>query len=95
MRLFISYGHDIAPRAYRLARGLATQGHEIWIDSERLRQDHADWRRALAEALHHCEWTVGLMTRHVRDWLGNAIVLGPAVALMREPTISIHARNRA
>jgi hypothetical protein len=63
VKLFISYGHDANQDFVRTVKAdLERHGHACWIDSERI-HDQADWRRSLTDALHHCEWTVGFLSR--------------------------------
>jgi hypothetical protein len=64
MRLFISYGHDANAALVRRIKGdLDAHGHDCWIDSERIHTE-TDWRRALMDALHDCDWTVGFLSKH-------------------------------
>ena len=64
MKLFISYGHDKNQTFVdRVRRDLIKAGHACWIDHEQIHK-RDDWRRALMEALHDCDWTVGFLSAH-------------------------------
>ena len=53
LRIFISYGRDeYAALAERLKADLSRRGHEVWFDSERLKEG-GDWERYIEEGINH------------------------------------------
>ncbi|MDA8083103.1 MAG: TIR domain-containing protein [Nitrospiraceae bacterium] len=53
LRIFISYGRDeYAVLAKRLRDDLAKRGHDVWFDSERLKEG-GDWEQYIDEGLNH------------------------------------------
>lgn len=59
IRVFLSYGHDVADLAVRLRRDLEAAGAEVWFDEKRLAPG-AVWDSAIAEGI---DWTAGAADR--------------------------------
>src|SRR6185295_2442576 len=47
----------------RIKTDLEHRAHICWVDSEQIHKQ-PDWRRALTDALHNCQWTIGFLSRH-------------------------------
>jgi hypothetical protein len=84
MKVFLSYGHDAnAPLVERIRRDLEVAGHEIWIDTAKIKAGDG-WRRSIVDGLSDTHWILGFLSRHsVRD---------PGVCL-DELAIALHAKG--
>jgi TIR domain len=70
--IFESYGWgDAADIARRIKASLEEAGYEVWIDSEIISPDEADFWKPLEAALGHCELVVALLSPHSRRLEGD------------------------
>ena len=86
MKIFLSYGHDVACRelVHRLKSDLEQSGHDVWIDSERIGFGD-DWRNAITEGIRSQDHMLALLSRHstrdpgvCRDEIAIALGAGKA-----------------
>lgn len=68
LRIFLSYGHDVnEPLVQRLRADLEHRGHDVWIDTARLKSGE-DWRSSIASAILDSSVVLGFLSAHsVRD----------------------------
>jgi hypothetical protein len=68
MKVFLSYGHDRNTElVQRIRADLERAGHEVWIDTARIKGGD-DWRRTILDGLRDSNWTLSFLSAHsVRD----------------------------
>lgn len=73
-RIFLSYSHNDADTASKVAEALRKRGARVWLDVERLRPGDAI-RPVIEKAIHDCDRFVVLLSRHPSENLSLEVGL--------------------